>query len=88
MVKFGLFDWGEWLSRLERSVHIREVTGSNPVSPTSKSPQGRDFSVGSRSQCLFGREELKIAHQLRRRTDETIKRLVLRLNGQGNCYTQ
>ena len=25
---------GEWLSRLERTVHIREVTGSNPVSPT------------------------------------------------------
>jgi hypothetical protein len=26
---------GDWLSRLERTVHIREVTGSNPVSPTS-----------------------------------------------------
>ena len=25
---------GDWLSRLERAVHIREVTGSNPVSPT------------------------------------------------------
>ena len=25
---------GDWLSRLERTVHIREVTGSNPVSPT------------------------------------------------------
>jgi hypothetical protein len=34
VVKFGSFDSGEWLSRLERSVHIREVTGSNPVSPT------------------------------------------------------
>ena len=26
---------GDWLSRLERTVHIREVTGSNPVSPTN-----------------------------------------------------
>ena len=26
---------GDWLSRLERAVHIREVTGSNPVSPTT-----------------------------------------------------
>ncbi len=25
---------GDWLSWLERTVHIREVTGSNPVSPT------------------------------------------------------
>ncbi len=25
---------GDWLSWLERAVHIREVTGSNPVSPT------------------------------------------------------
>jgi hypothetical protein len=25
---------GEWLSWLEHAVHIREVTGSNPVSPT------------------------------------------------------
>ena len=31
---------GDWLSRLERAVHIREVTGSNPVSPTiSRSPR-------------------------------------------------
>ncbi len=29
---------GDWLSRLERAVHIREVTGSNPVSPTTHSP--------------------------------------------------
>jgi hypothetical protein len=28
---------GDWLSRLERTVHIREVTGSNPVSPTTRS---------------------------------------------------
>ena len=26
---------GDWLSWLERAVHIREVTGSNPVSPTT-----------------------------------------------------
>ena len=26
---------GDWLSWLERTVHIREVTGSNPVSPTT-----------------------------------------------------
>ena len=26
---------GDWLSRLERAVHIREVTGSNPVSHTT-----------------------------------------------------
>lgn len=26
---------GDWLSWLERCVHIAEVTGSNPVSPTS-----------------------------------------------------
>jgi|YNPNPStandDraft_1061719.scaffolds.fasta_scaffold39432_3 hypothetical protein len=25
---------GAWLSWLERTVHIREVTGSNPVAPT------------------------------------------------------
>jgi hypothetical protein len=29
---------GDWLSRLERTVHIREVTGSNPVSPTIVTP--------------------------------------------------
>jgi hypothetical protein len=29
---------GDWLSRLERTVHIREVTGSNPVSPTTFPP--------------------------------------------------
>src|SRR6266545_6973017 len=29
---------GDWLSRLERAVHIREVTGSNPVSPTIVTP--------------------------------------------------
>ena len=29
---------GDWLSRLERAVHIREVTGSNPVSPTTLTP--------------------------------------------------
>jgi hypothetical protein len=29
---------GDWLSRLERTVHIREVTGSNPVSPTTSPP--------------------------------------------------
>lgn len=28
---------GDWLSWLERTVHIREVTGSNPVSPTTTS---------------------------------------------------
>ena len=28
---------GDWLSWLERTVHIREVTGSNPVSPTTPS---------------------------------------------------
>ena len=28
---------GDWLSWLERTVHIREVTGSNPVSPTISS---------------------------------------------------
>ena len=31
---------GDWLSRLERAVHIREVTGSNPVSPTIIDPNG------------------------------------------------
>ena len=30
---------GDWLSRLERTVHIREVTGSNPVSPTTVTSQ-------------------------------------------------
>ena len=30
---------GDWLSRLERTVHIREVTGSNPVSPTIDTSQ-------------------------------------------------
>ncbi len=29
---------GDWLSWLERTVHIREVTGSNPVSPTNFAP--------------------------------------------------
>ena len=29
---------GDWLSWLERTVHIREVTGSNPVSPTTPLP--------------------------------------------------
>ena len=29
---------GDWLSWLERTVHIREVTGSNPVSPTTFHP--------------------------------------------------
>ena len=29
---------GDWLSRLERPVHIRKVTGSNPVSPTTHLP--------------------------------------------------
>ena len=33
---------GDWLSWLERTVHIREVTGSNPVSPTTTSPQAAD----------------------------------------------
>src|SRR3989304_4534652 len=32
---------GDWLSRLERTVHIREVTGSNPVSPTIHPPSPR-----------------------------------------------
>jgi hypothetical protein len=31
---------GDWLSWLERTVHIREVTGSNPVSPTIPSASG------------------------------------------------
>ena len=31
---------GDWLSWLERTVHIREVTGSNPVSPTTHLPAG------------------------------------------------
>ena len=31
--------WGDWLSWLERTVHIREVTGSNPVSPTTHPPR-------------------------------------------------
>jgi hypothetical protein len=30
---------GDWLSWLERTVHIREVTGSNPVSPTIHPPR-------------------------------------------------
>lgn len=37
---------GEWLSRLERTVHIREVAGSNPASPTSEAPHLRGFCVG------------------------------------------
>ncbi len=36
---------GEWLSRLERTVHIREVTGSNPVSPTPNPLRNRCASL-------------------------------------------
>jgi hypothetical protein len=32
------YPMGDWLSWLERTVHIREVTGSNPVSPTINPP--------------------------------------------------
>jgi hypothetical protein len=46
--------WGDWLSRLERPVHIRKVTGSNPVSPTirfarpgARAPCKRNASRGS-----------------------------------------
>ena len=35
---------GDWLSRLERAVHIREVTGSNPVSPTTPASPARSGS--------------------------------------------
>lgn len=42
---------GDWLSWLERCFHTAEVTGSNPVSPTSQSelPDNNGDSVSPRS---------------------------------------
>ena len=44
---------GDWLSRLERAVHIREVTGSNPVSPTT--PPARAGISARRGYCRTAR---------------------------------
>ena len=48
---------GDWLSWLERTVHIREVTGSNPVSPTTHHdpaamPDSRVPGTGPRTLTL------------------------------------
>ena len=49
---------GAWLSWLERTVHIREVTGSSPVAPTEEEAGGRvpraHEEHGGRQLCLFG----------------------------------
>ena len=54
-----LFLTGDWLSWLERAVHIREVTGSNPVSPTIVNPRAKAESAtappcGVRAQAGCG----------------------------------
>ncbi len=41
---------GGWLSWLERTVHIREVIGSNPIPPTPGNRQGS-------SRCLLFHDE-------------------------------
>ena len=46
---------GDWLSRLERAVHIREVTGSNPVSPTTSSRTIGPPSAAAWSTSRIGR---------------------------------
>ena len=51
--KLGQHPQGEWLSRLERTVHIREVTGSNPVSPTGEPLQVQGFFVQAVSRTLW-----------------------------------
>jgi hypothetical protein len=43
--------WGDWLSRLERPVHIRKVTGSNPVSPTTPFPRPDGAWAARRCAC-------------------------------------
>ena len=48
---------GAWLSWSERTVHIREVTGSSPVAPTEDEAGGRipraHEERGGRQLCLF-----------------------------------
>src|ERR1700674_2475410 len=51
--------WAIGSARLERTVHIREVTGSNPVSPTTPTP-AKEPAVSQRSLriAIFGESYL------------------------------
>ncbi len=51
---FFTFKTGLWLSWLERSVHIRKVTGSSPVSPILIISQKIPLMLPSQQPSLFG----------------------------------